>query len=532
MLITFDCPVCKSQLKTDSEHVGRQVSCSQCGKLVTVPRRGLEPGAVVGGFRIEALLGKGGMGEIYLARQLSMDRLVALKILPSHLNNRPGLAERFISEIRLQARLEHPNIVTAYEAGDDNGVLYLAMAYIRGESLEARIARSGALAEKRAFGMARKLAGALAYAWNEHRLLHRDIKPANILLDSAGEPKLADMGLAKSLSDGGDLTLPGTLLGSPNYMSPEQAECNSELDARSDIYSLGATLYHALTARIPFGGSSMMETLRKQATESLPDPRTYNPALSESSVRLLECILAKQPGQRHSGWETLIADIDRVLAEQPPLKTPPAPGESALCRTPPPSPPASSSRGRPDAQDCMAPGSAPANIRRLLFSAAGLALLLVILALAVTMSRQRSAGAHQSQQPGSPPLERPATNAKQQMPIFTEIDQAMEYARMHPDDGPGILERLDSVRSRAKGTPMEARVENAIRRHRAFRRERIDNIIRDMQAEAHGLMANGNYAGAEQAVRAFRAPPAPEIEKARRSLLDEIRGKTDGGTGK
>ena len=527
MLITFDCPVCKSQLQTDSEHVGLQVSCGQCGKLVKVPRRGLEPGAVVGGFRIEALLGRGGMGEIYLARQLSMDRLVALKILPSHLNSRPKLAERFINEVRLQARLEHPNIVTAYEAGDDNGVLYLAMAYVRGESLEARIAKRGALEEKVALRMARKLAGALAYAWNEHRLLHRDIKPANILLDSAGEPKLVDMGLAKSLADGGDLTLPGTLLGSPNYMSPEQAECSGELDARSDIYSLGATLYHALTTKIPFGGSSMMDTLRKQATESLPDPRTFNPALSESCVQLLESMLAKQPGQRHSDWETLISEIDRVLAEQPPVKAPPAAGESVLRRAPMSDPPASSSRAQAGARACVAAGSTPARIRRQLFSAAGLAAILLLLAIVITVRHQRSAGARQSRQPGAPRVERTGPDEMPQTPLFEELDKAMEYARTHPDDAPGILERLESVRSRAKGTPAESRVENAIRRNMLLRRERIDKIIGNMQAAAHRLMAEGRYAEAERAVLSFRAPPAPEIEKARRGLLDDIRKKSE-----
>jgi formylglycine-generating enzyme required for sulfatase activity/predicted Ser/Thr protein kinase len=296
-------------------------------------------GAIIGGFQIERLLGKGGMGEVYLARQLSLNRPVALKVLTNDKRLNTGMAGRFLQEMQALARLDHPNIVTAYEAGEYKDVLYLAMAYVKGESLEDRIAHAGRIYWQEACGLVKKLANALAYAWDEHRILHRDIKPSNVLLDGRGEPKLTDLGLVKSLALGPapdsppmGLTLAGAVIGTPNYMSPEQADGHADLDFRSDMYSLGATLYHMITGKMPFQGSSLMATLRKQATENLPDPRQYAPDIPEGIVVLLEIMLAKNPNQRHANWAELQADVQRVLEGQIPCRARPETGKTMLVR--------------------------------------------------------------------------------------------------------------------------------------------------------------------------------------------------------
>ena len=332
MFIFFECSQCHGGIEIDGRDVGAHVTCPHCQAAITVPRTGLGPGTTIGGFKITSKLGVGGMGEVYLARQLSMDRDVALKILPTQLSMQKDLSARFLNEVKLLAKLEHPHIVMAHEAGEDAGILYLAMAYVEGESLEARLKREGPFSERPVLAIARKLAGALNYAWNRHQLLHRDIKPSNVLLDREGEPKLVDFGLAKSLGADTALTMTNMLMGTPNYMSPEQIEDSAQVDTRADMYSLGALMYNLVTGQVPFAGTSVMEVIKKQIAEPLPDPRGYNAALSEGCVILMEIMLAKDRDERHGSWEALIADIDRVTEGNSPTKALPESGASTLMR--------------------------------------------------------------------------------------------------------------------------------------------------------------------------------------------------------
>lgn len=260
------------------------------------------------------------MGEVYLARQLSMDRDVALKILPSRLSADKEVATRFLNEARLLARLDHPHIVTAHEAGQDGGMLFMAMAFVKGEPLDRKLGRDGPLPERMALTLTRKIATALAYAWNEHRMLHQDIKPANILLDVNGEPKLADLGLSRRMASIPADPVSEPILGTPNYMSPEQIEGKISTDFRSDMYSLGTTLHHMLTGKLPFASEDMQETLRRQVEESLPDPRTFQLQISDKAVALLAKMLAKNPAHRHASWESLMDEIDHILGNRSPLR--------------------------------------------------------------------------------------------------------------------------------------------------------------------------------------------------------------------
>ncbi len=272
------------------------------------------------------------MGEVYLATQLSMQRDVALKILPGQFALQDGSVDRFLQEVKMAARLNHPNIVRAYEAGQDHGVYFLAMDYVEGTAIDGRLRNSGAMPEAEVRIIAEKLGRALDQIWEKHRMIHRDIKPANIMLNEYGEPLLMDMGLSKAIDDGPGMTVSTAIMGSPNYMSPEQAEGAENLDFRTDMYSLGATFYHMLTGRVPFKGKSVMEVLRKQATESLPDPREFNPDISDGMVRIIERMMAKRVENRYPNWQAFLTDLESLVFGGGPAGAGLNPGESVILR--------------------------------------------------------------------------------------------------------------------------------------------------------------------------------------------------------
>ena len=317
MGIGFKCSKCGSSLEAETAIVGANLPCPDCGTPVSVPEAQLECGTMVGGFRIEEFLGKGAMGEVYRACQVSMQRDVALKILPSTVRADRDLARRFLHEVHTAARLDHTNIVTAHEAGEADGVLYMAMSYVDGETVEKSVEDRGPFSERDALTVVRKVAAALEYAWRKHGLLHRDIKPANIILDDEREPKLADMGVSKMRDEGKGMTITGAFVGTPNYISPEQAIGAEDIDFRSDMYSLGITLYYMVTGRVPFAATNIYDILRKQIEEPLPDPRDTRSELSGACVGILESMTAKNPDDRYSDWGAMVSDALKAIKGQP-----------------------------------------------------------------------------------------------------------------------------------------------------------------------------------------------------------------------
>ena len=317
MGIRFLCPQCGSHLQTELRHAGSLAPCPDCGQGVQVPDDAIAPGVLIGDLRLERRLGKGGMGEVYLAHQLTMDRQVAVKILSPGMTSNHLFVQRFVHEALATAKLEHPNIVTIHDAGAEDGCHYLTMEYVEGESLDARLKRLKALPEDEALKAARTVARALAFAWDRHNMLHRDIKPANIMRGTFGEIKLMDMGLAKSTADP-SLTATGIAMGTPLYMSPEQARGEQNLDSRSDMYSLGATIYHLISGSPPYPGTNAVEIITRHALEPLPPITEHNPDVSEPCVHLLETLLAKKAQQRPTTWQAVIDDIERVLAGELP----------------------------------------------------------------------------------------------------------------------------------------------------------------------------------------------------------------------
>lgn len=314
MLVTFYCDHCDAKLRITADAMGSALVCPECDGELDVPKMSLGPGFVVGGFLIKHKLGEGGMGEVYLATQLSLERDVALKILPGRFTRERSFIVRFLKEVHYQARLDHPNVVAAFDAGEDSGVYYMAMAYVDGETLEERLDREGPLTEKAALQIIRQVGMALQYASEGKGLLHRDIKPGNIMVTPSQHAKVLDMGLSKNTLEKASSTMADTLLGTPNYMSPEQIDHPRDVDTRSDMFSLGMTLYHALTGQVPYEDTSYFTTLKRHATDELEDPRRLMPGISPHAVFFLARLLARDPEHRYPDWDRFLDDLREVMS--------------------------------------------------------------------------------------------------------------------------------------------------------------------------------------------------------------------------
>jgi len=287
-----------------------------------------------GGFQIIEKVGEGGMGIIYRARQLSLNRSVALKILPQQLTADPTFVETFRKESLAAAMLHHPNLISVFDAGEADGMHYYAMEFVEGETLQQLLTRDKALPETSVLQIASCVASALKFGWDKAQLIHRDVKPANIMIGRDGNVKLCDLGLAKRFGENTMLSLSGVSYGTPHYVSPEQAKGESHIDQRSDLYSLGMTVYHALTGQVPFPATTAAAVMARHLTEQLPDPREFAPSLSTGACRLLEKMLGRDPLDRYQNWDTLLADLQRVMQGQIPHAQPPPLGKSTLHRNP------------------------------------------------------------------------------------------------------------------------------------------------------------------------------------------------------
>ncbi len=270
-------------------------------------------GQTFAGYEVVEKLGQGGMGAVYKARQPMLDRLVALKVIAPTVAHDPVFVARFKREATAAAQLNHPNIVQLYTAGENEGVHYMACEFIEGESLQAKLDRRGRLDPREALAVCVFVCEALKYAWQTAHMIHRDIKPDNIFLSKTGEVKVGDLGLAKRVdSDASGLTKTGTTVGSPHYMSPEQGMGEKDLDFRTDVYSLGCTLYHMITGSVPYNSKNVVEVVTQHVYAPPPDLAAAMPGCPPSLARLVSQMLAKKRHGRHASYDELIADLLEV----------------------------------------------------------------------------------------------------------------------------------------------------------------------------------------------------------------------------
>lgn len=272
----------------------------------------LEAGLILGGCRLERPLGAGGMGEVWLARQLSLDRAVAVKVLPAALARDPAFVDRFRREALLAAKVRSPYVVDTHDAAVEGALAFIILEFLEGETLQSRILREGKpLSEARALQILLQASRGLQAA-HEVGLVHRDVKPANVFLQKKGPAKLLDFGLAQACGDQGGLTEPGVVMGTPHFMSPEQCEALPATSA-SDLYSLGATLYAALAGKPPFTAETAVAVMRLHLDRE-PDPlRKHRPDVSRETEELIQALLEKDPASRPDSARTVAREADRRI---------------------------------------------------------------------------------------------------------------------------------------------------------------------------------------------------------------------------
>lgn len=272
------------------------------------------------GFQILGKLGAGAMAKVFKARQLSLDRIVAIKVLPRKLKENPEFVDRFYREGKAAAKLNHNNIVQAIDVGEAGGYHYFVMEFVDGKTVYDDLATGQIYSEKDALNIVIQVAKALEHA-HDRGLVHRDVKPKNIMLTPANVAKLADMGLARETQDiEAAMAEQGRAYGTPYYISPEQIRGEVNIDARADIYSLGATFYHMVTGKVPFEGSSPASVMQKHLKEPLVPPDHLNPNLSAGVGEVIEVMMAKKRDDRYMSVKDLLVDLEAIARGEPPLQ--------------------------------------------------------------------------------------------------------------------------------------------------------------------------------------------------------------------
>lgn len=297
----------------------------------------LLPGQMLGSYRIISQIGKGGMATVYKAYQPSMDRNVAIKVLPRQLAESAEFAARFQQEARIIARLEHPHILPVFDFGESDGVTYFVMRYLEAGTLKTKM-EAGPLALDEIDRLFTQLAEALGYA-HAHGIVHRDLKPANALVDEHGNVFLTDFGIAKLLESASPrLTQTDAIMGTPAYISPEQAKAQA-VDRRSDIYSLGIILYEMVTGSVPFVADTPLAVILKHISDPLPPPSVVKKDIPGPIERVILKALAKEPADRYASAEEFLSAWKRALDETETAQRAPEPKPAPASRAGMPAPP-------------------------------------------------------------------------------------------------------------------------------------------------------------------------------------------------
>ena len=311
MKYPVSCPSCgevTAELSSD-----RTSAQCECGESLPV-NFNIGPGCVfAGGYRVVDLMPNPEDG--FIALQEGVDRRVQIKVLSTDEADDEQLA-RFQRQVKVSAALQHSHVITAYHAGEDCGILFLAVQYVDGESLARRIDRIGAIPEKDALKLLTPIAEAMNHAWRDHQVIHRNLKPANVVVTD-DIPMLADLAIAKTAAADASLTGAGFALGTPEYMSPEQARGEENLDCRCDIYAFGIMLYELVTGRPPFTEASPILVLNRQLDEEATPPHVKNSDVSKACSDMIMTMLEKRREDRFADWDAVIGAMKKVQTAKP-----------------------------------------------------------------------------------------------------------------------------------------------------------------------------------------------------------------------
>ena len=462
------------------------------------------------GFELLEKLGEGGMATVWKARQISLNRTVAVKILSTRGASDENDAVRFQSEAQTMAALKHPGIIQVYDANVHEGVYYLVMEYVAGYSVGDWIRRKKLIPERDVLVTAECVAEALNYAWTTQRMIHCDIKPDNVIVDADGSLKVADLGLAKSIVAAGGRSDSNEIMGTPNYMSPEQITGGSELDCRTDMYSLGAMLYHMSTGQMLFQEvPDARAVMEKQVKDRAPDPLDLNPKLSMSTCWFIEKLLAKDRNQRHPDWSALLADIRLVKKGKMPAGRLPAEAVSTTRRSP--------KRVRAGHRRVTIRfGRDKAGGRRL-----GLLLLggavLALLAVPVFLPPPEPA---RPLPPPAAPAAPPARPSVEETKAAEMFDLAAQWTAANPENYDGAIERFGEVLKEAQGTKCALSAASKLAEIRAAKAKAVANALSALEGEIQRALSESNYGGAAALCRDYAGPFVRETADRRQELAE------------
>ncbi len=408
------------------------LNAAQVDTILSIQRK-MEKRTEIGGYEILELLGKGGMGAVYRARQKSLDRIVALKILAPRYARDQSFIKRFINEARTVAKLNHENIIAGIDVGESSGCYFFAMEYVEGPTVHERIEQKGRIPDREALEIIMQMCHALEHA-HSNGLVHRDVKPQNIILTLEGVAKLCDLGLAKLENEPTDSST--TSVGTPHYVSPEQARGEQDIDIRSDIYSLGATLYHMVTGETPFVARNGMILMTKHLTEDPVFAQKRHRAVGRSVSELIRKMMDKDRAGRYQTPTELREAVEKIMTRKP--------GTSARRR-------AASQRV-----------SSPEKRRRTRYKPRKQGhevITLAIVALLVVIIIGSAAYSFLSEPLVQPP---PTYTPDEIAEGFNELKQADLYAQQHPGDIAAIIGRYQAIIEKYPSSKPSAHAERMI----------------------------------------------------------------------
>jgi len=471
-------------------------------------------GGMISGFELIEKLGEGGMGSVFKAKQISLDRMVALKILPPDLSNDADEIERFKLEARSAAKLSHPGIVQVYETGGHHGVFYIVMEFIDGYNAGEWIRRDDKLSQADTLFIADSVAKGLQYAWDKHNIIHRDIKPDNILIDADGTIKLADLGLAKIVGSK-DAALAVDDMCTPHYCSPEQAAAEKISDPSSDIYSLGATMYHMVTGQLPFDNpEDPLAPLEGHANEYLPDPRKFNSKLSTKFVLLVAKMMAKEKEDRYPSWADLLVDIGRVNTNKVLAK----PVDQKIFSTIKIDPNKAAVRStRIGTQAGRSSGTQATPRRQKSRKKSNPALLIVLLALFACGLALAVYSA------GGPERQALAQQAQLDQNAGSELQRIQAYSSRNRDKQNKVISDLQAALRKYKGSSHTAKVKRAIADAEQKRDRSIRNIMADLKKKAEVQISLKNYADAAAIYSDYEGPYSTDTAPERKAAASKIK---------
>ena len=498
-------------------------------------------GTRFGGYDLVELIGRGGMGLVYRAPQGALDREVALQVPPPHLAENRKFIQRFVREARAAGRLSHPNVVQGFDVGEIGGRYFFAMELVAGPTLLQRLRERGPIDERTARVVLRKVADALAHA-AQHGITHRDIKPDNILLSADGEPKLADLGLAKVerrvTDEDADPDRPQSdvasshgsetvVLGTAAYIAPEQAQARRDVDVRADLYALGMSLYHLLTGELPFPRRSRTEMLAAHCEDPMPDVRARAPKVSAGFAAILQKLGAKAPDDRPQTPEEVIEALEATARGEP------LPWETA--------------EGQARRRRLIAHRR-----RRRAVSQGGVALAVVALVgIGLTAFWPKGgAGAGRTPRPPRGPRNPPPAATTEPAPApdaepvpppppppdRTALDAAAAWGQEHPDDLAGAIEHFAAAAEASADPGVKAEAERLLAKARAAQRQALAAANRAAADEVRGLIGREQWKQAAARLAAtdaaWRDGPkgralAAQLAEAARAAFGDVRRRVD-----